>query len=100
MKNQLHEKNKRVKPNASEMTKIKLEYRPFDWSKEHQIAFDTLKNDLMTVPLLEYPDFPNEIILETGKSLKDLGPYYFNRLMTVYPKLLHMQEVLYNAISL
>ena len=40
---------------------------------EHQMAFDALKIALTTAPLLGYPNFKREFILETDASLKGLG---------------------------
>ena len=40
---------------------------------EHQVAFDALKTTLTTAPVLEYPNFNREFILETDASLKGLG---------------------------
>ena len=42
-----------------------------------QEAFDTLKETLSTVPVLEYPDFSMEFILEPAESLKDWGAVLF-----------------------
>ena len=45
----------------------------FVWASEHQQAFDALKLALTIAPVLGYPYFEREFILETDTSLRGLG---------------------------
>ena len=45
----------------------------WEWSKECQLAFETLKDKLMQAPVLIYPDFKEKFVLETDASLRGLG---------------------------
>ena len=47
--------------------------KPFKWTVNHQEVFDALKEALSTAPVLGYPDFTREFILETDASLNGLG---------------------------
>ena len=58
---------------AAEIIPTKLEPKIFEWTIEHQEAFDALKQALCTPPVLGYPNFTREFILETNASLKGLG---------------------------
>ena len=44
----------------------------FAWTSEHQKAFDALKVALTTAPVLGYPNFTREFILETVVFLRGL----------------------------
>ena len=45
----------------------------FEWSAKCQTAFQTLKNLLCSAPILRYPDFDREFILQTDSSDVGLG---------------------------
>ena len=47
--------------------------KEFKWMQEHQWAFDALKGALVTAPVLDYPDFNREFMLEMDASLQGLG---------------------------
>ena len=47
--------------------------KEFQWTPEHQQAFDVLKEALVTAPVLRYPDFSREFMLEMDTSLQGLG---------------------------
>ena len=58
---------------AAEAIPIEVEPKIFEWTIEHKEAFDVLKEALCTAPVLGYPNFNREFILETDASLKGLG---------------------------
>ena len=47
--------------------------KKFNWTGEHQEAFDLLKTHLMSAPVLGYPDFSRPFDLETDGLLQGLG---------------------------
>jgi hypothetical protein len=46
---------------------------PFEWTTEHQQAFDNLKEILSTEPLLIYPDFSQPLIVACDASTRAVG---------------------------
>ena len=67
---------KKEKPAASENLN---ETKEFNWMPEHQLAFDALKVALVTAPVLSYPDFNREFMLETDAYLQGLGAILFQQ---------------------
>ena len=68
-------KSKKVRKEVTtlEDKKLDLTKPSFVWVSEHQKAFDALKVALTTAPVLGYPSFNREFILETDASLRGLG---------------------------
>ena len=47
--------------------------RPFVWTEECQVAFEKLKKYLTEAPILAYPDFTKDFILDTDASGNSIG---------------------------
>ena len=43
------------------------------WTRECDEAFQTLKDEMTKTPILAYPDFENEFILDTDASFDTIG---------------------------
>ena len=46
---------------------------PFQWTKEHQYAFDALRNSVISALVLGYPDSKEKFILDTDASDTQIG---------------------------
>ena len=64
---------KKARAKKDSTTVKQTEQRIFKWTMKHQDVFDALKEALSTAPVLGYPDFSRELILETDASLNGLG---------------------------
>jgi hypothetical protein len=58
---------------ANPLTDLTKRDVPFEWTDEHQQAFDMLKQILSTEPLLIYPDFTQPFIVACDASAKAIG---------------------------
>ena len=66
-------KHKKAMAKKDATTGTQNEPRIFEWMTKHQEAFDALKEALSTAPVLGYPNFSREFILEIDASLNGLG---------------------------
>lgn len=55
------------------MTGLTKKEVPYEWTHEHQQAFQKLKEILSTEPLLIYPDFTQPFIVACDASTKAVG---------------------------
>ena len=69
------QKQKKVKKEATTLDEKNsdLTQPTFVWVSEHQKAFNALKVTLTTAPVLGYPNFNREFIIETDPLLRGLG---------------------------
>ncbi len=58
---------------ASPLSEKTLEKVDFEWMSEMQQAFETLKQALITAPVLAYPDFTKPFIVATDASKRAIG---------------------------
>ena len=68
-----HRKARAKKDRNDTTTVTQSEPRIFEWTMKHQETFDALKEVLSTAPILGYPNFSREFILEIDASLNGLG---------------------------
>ena len=55
----------------------------FNWGEEQKIAFEKLKNLLVNSPILVYPNFDEEFILQTDASINGIGCALFQSRGTI-----------------
>ena len=68
-----HRKARAKKDRNDPTTVTQSEPRIFEWMMKHQEVFDALKKALSTAPVLGFPNFSREFILEIDASLNGLG---------------------------
>ena len=68
-----HRKARAKKDRNDSTTVSQSEQGIFEWTTKHQEAFDALKEAPSTAPVLGYPDFSREFILDIDASLNGLG---------------------------
>jgi len=58
---------------AKPLTKLTKKSEKLEWTAEQQNAFETLKEKLMTAPVLKYPDFTEKFMVITDASAFAIG---------------------------
>jgi hypothetical protein len=58
---------------TSPMEKLLKKYYQFQWKKECQQSFDTLKQKMVTTPILVFPDWSKEFHMHIDASSIRLG---------------------------
>ena len=72
-----HQKTKRNKMNIEPVAESQLNSQAFQWTGEHQEAFNLLKACLTSAPVLGYQDFNHPFELEMDASLQGLVAVLF-----------------------
>ena len=73
MINYLSKFSARLSELSEPFRELSKERVPFNWGPEHREAFDTIKKELVKVPILAYYDPNKEMVLQTDASIKGLG---------------------------
>ena len=59
--------------NALLKKEVKINFSPSDWTPQCQTAFETLKQALISPPILRFVDMDQEFVLSTDASKEALG---------------------------
>ena len=65
--------NKKINGKGKGDSKTRLQYAPYEWNQEQQVAFDELVSAMTTTPVLSFADFSKPFVLQTDASLHGLG---------------------------
>ena len=58
---------------AQPLLKLTQKTTPWHWGKDHQTAFDSLKTQMATQPVLRQPDFHKQFFVTTDASAYGMG---------------------------
>ena len=58
---------------AAQLHRLTKKNVTFPWTEDSQVSFDLLKRRLEEAPILAYPDFEKEFLLETDACVQGLG---------------------------
>ena len=63
---------------------LSKEKGPFNWGPEHQSAFDLMKKEITSAPVLAHYNPQNHTVLQTDTSIKGLGACLLQDEKSVY----------------
>ena len=69
---------------AEPIRELSKEKVPFNWGPEHQSAFDLMKREIASAPVLAYYNPKKQTVLQTDTSIKGLGTCLFQDEKPVY----------------
>ncbi|XP_041987906.1 uncharacterized protein LOC121739485 [Aricia agestis] len=88
---------------AKSLTNLLKKDAPFSWKEEQQLAFETLKQSLISAPILAYPDFSQPFILTCDASnyaisaILSQGPVGRDRPIAYSSRTLNKAEINYSV---
>ena len=63
----------RIEEIAEPLQDLMKKHAPYVWGSEHNHAFDSIKKEIVQVPILRYYNLQKETVLQTDASIKGLG---------------------------